>query len=440
MRERMIRDRAGQWHKQPYVVPALPELRPFQIAGAHWMQERESSLLGDDMGLGKTAQVIETINSLPKDARILIICPAGLRLNWLRELAQFLRFERRAAISKRYIPPHLPIVIVSLDTLSKFEVQIRRLDWDLIALDEAHLIRNSRTIRANQILGNESTAPLRAGRKIAMTGTPMPNRPMEVWTILRFLGLEMTRQEFGQRFCGGGDFKGSSNPEELRALLGKFMLRRTKRQVMKELPEKTRQIVRIAPAGAARACILAEGRWQKQVGQVEKFKGGVKLTELTKLRQATALAKLSMPIVQDIIREAVECRNKLVIFAVHHDTVEAAAAIVRSAGAFAVKYHGGMTTDDRQKAVDYFQKTDKRTAFIATIGAGGVGITLTAASHVLFIEEDFTPGNTEQAEDRCHRYGQRNAVMVQHIVLDGSYDERQLAIQVEKQGVISAVL
>lgn len=439
IRKRMHRDLAGQWHAADYVPPAARTMRPFQTTGVEWLEARQAGLLADDMGLGKTCQAIGAINHLPPTARILIICPAGLRINWLRELAQWLAIERRAVIAKSYIQD-VPIVIVSYDSLEKFEMALRRRTWDLIIGDEAHLIRNQKAKRTRNVIGDLFTYPLQAKRKILLTGTPMPNRPIEIWPLLHFLGMPMSRIDFGNQFCGGGNFMGSSNAGELRFLLSAYMLRRMKAEVLTELPEKTRQVIRISPAGAARAAAAAEVSWEKQVGGIKPYEGGASMKHLALLRQRTALAKIALPVVQSMLREAVESHRKVVVFCYHKAAVDKVAEIFLMAGIHAVTYTGEHTQQERQRSVDRFQTEDRRMAFIGTIGAAGVGLTLTAASFMIFLEEDFTPGITDQAEDRCHRYGQANAVIVQHVVIDGSYDERQLRIQVEKAAVISSVL
>jgi SWI/SNF-related matrix-associated actin-dependent regulator 1 of chromatin subfamily A len=436
MNKRMIRDLAGIWHRLPFELPRRGQLMPFQADGAGWLAGRRNSLLADDMGLGKTCQAIEVINSLGPEARILIVCPAGLRLNWLRELARWLTAARRAQIAKRYIPD-VPIVLVSYDLLQRFEVQLRRRKWDLLICDEAHLIRNPATRRARHVLGDEWREPLDADRRILMTGTPMPNRPIEMWPLLRCLGLRMSRADFGERFCGGRDFKGSSNSSELRDLLRFYMLRRMKREVLTELPEKTRQIIRIQPAGSALAAIRAEGAWGRQVRALEKFMGKPKLRDISELRHETAIAKIAMPVVQDMLQEAADSYGKLVVFCYHNSSVAAVAALFPGR---CVTYTGAHSTEERQRAVDRFQRDPACQVFIGTIGAAGVGITLTAASNEMFLEEDWTPGVIDQAEDRCWRYGQRNAVLVQHIVLEGSIDARELDRQLSKAEVIGRTI
>lgn len=432
----MVKDRAGQWHRAPYKLPERGTLMPFQERGAEWLMPRENSLLADDMGLGKTCQAIEVINALPSYARILIICPAGLRINWLRELARWLTTPRRCEMAKKYVPA-VPVVIVNYDKLTKFQVQLRRTIWDLVICDEAHTIQNAFAMKCRQVLGDEWTEPLPAARKILMTGTPMLNRPINLWTLLHFLGLRMSREEYGARFCGGGNFQGCANPAELRALVAEFMLRRTKLEVLTDLPPKTRQIIRITASGAARAGMAAELSFERQAGEVVKFRGHVAFKKMSELRRMTAAGKIAMPEVQAILREAAASSGKIIVFAYHNATVDAVAALFPGE---CVTYTGSSTTEQRQRAVDRFQAEPGCRVFVGTIGAAGVGITLTAARHVLFLEEDWTPGLIDQAEDRAWRKGQKNAVLIQHIVLDGSIDARQLEVELQKQANISDII
>ena len=431
----MHMDRAGQWHKVP-IARAELEPMPYQHTGIDWLKSRQCSLLADDMGLGKTCQAIGLINTLPPTARILIICPNGLRINWLRELAQWLTVERRSSVVKKYVPA-TPIVIVNYDALAKHEVQLRKVEWDLIVCDECHTIKNAYSAKCRQVLGDGFTEPLRAKRKLLLTGTPILNRPIEIWTLLRFLGLQMSRDEFGNRFCNGGDFTGSSNAPELRQLVASYALRRLKADVLTDLPAKRRYVVRIAPNGAARAACSSEKSFEQQAAEVGPMVRKVSLSEMSRLRIASARAKIAMPEVQAILREAVESAGKVVIFCVHNEIVAEVAKLFQKA---CVTYTGSHSTDERQRAVDRFQGDPGCKVFVGTLGAGSTGITLTAASHMIFCEHDWTPGITQQAEDRIWRYGQKNACTIQHLVIDGSIDAREIEVQIEKQKIISSVV
>jgi SWI/SNF-related matrix-associated actin-dependent regulator 1 of chromatin subfamily A len=427
-RQPMIQDRAGIYHRLPFELRPRPALMPFQQDGAEWLRGRSASLLGDDMGLGKTCQAIEVINSLPANARVLICCPAGLRLNWLRELALWLTERRLCCIAKRYIPS-CPIVVVSYDQLRKFEVQLRAITWELVICDEAHLIRNPFTIRCRQVLGDEWTLPLEAKRKILLTGTPVTRDAGQLWSLLYWLGLRMPRDIFMLRAesCGGW----------LDGCLRGVMLRRMKRDVLKDLPAKTRQIVRITAAGAASRA-LAEELTFERTRELERFPG-CKFTETAEVRMQTALAKLALPEVQEHLREAASA-GKIVVFVCHHATLNRAVAIMAEMGLHPLRYEGTMSTESRQAAVDAFQHLPQHRAIVVTIGAGSTGITLTAASHVIFLEETYDPTEISQAEDRVWRNGQKNAVLVQHLVLNGSIDCREIETQIAKQAVIDRTI
>lgn len=420
----MIQDKAGIWHVLPFELPVRPPLMGFQVEGAEWLRGRSASLLGDDMGLGKTCQAIQEINALPPTGRVLVCCPAGLRINWLRELAIWLTERRSCAIPKRYVP-NAAVVIISYDQLKKFEMQLRAITWDLAICDEAHLIRNPFTIRCRQILGDEWTLPLEAKRKILLTGTPITRDAGQLWSLLYWLGLRMPRDLFIQRV--------ETNPEWLSSCLRAVMLRRMKRDVLKELPDKTRQIVRITAAGAASRALSEELAFER-ANELTKF-AGCKFIQTAEVRLNTALAKLAIPEVQEHLREA-SSAGKIVVFVYHHATLNRTFAILAEMGLHPLRYEGTMSTEERQRAVDAFQQDDGRRAIVVTISAGGTGITLTAASHVIFLEETYDPTEITQAEDRVWRKGQKNAVLVQHVVLNGSIDCREIERQIEKQAVI----
>lgn len=435
MKPRKYLDRAGQWGSEP-TKPRAFDLMPYQREGLKWLSTRTNSLLADDMGLGKTCQAVSLIDTLPEAARVLIICPAGLRFNWLRELALWLTTTRRCQIAKKYLPG-LPVVIVQYDALAKLEAQIRAVEWDLVICDEVHAIKNAFSTKARQVLGDGQILPIRAKRKVLLTGTPMLARPIELWTILKFLGLAMPRDEFGKRFCGGGNFQGASNADELAAMLAPMMLRRMKRDVLTDLPAKSRYVVRLAPSGQMAGLIRSEKSFEQQAGEVQKFKGGVSLAEISKVRASLAMAKVEMPVVQSILTEAVECHKKVVIFVYHNEVAKKVASLFPGK---CVVYTGSQSGEERQRAVDKFQTSADCQVFIGTIGAAGVGITLTAASHVIFLELDWTPAMLAQAEDRCWRNGQKNAVTVQYLVVDGSIDAHQLDLTLSKQETINSIL
>ncbi len=451
-------------------APEGLEYMPFQRAGVAYCLPRQNALIGDDMGLGKTIQALGVINADPSIQHVLIICPASLRLNWKREAERWLVRTMTVGIVDGSFPK-TNVVILNYDILHKYPKTLRSREWDLMICDECHYLKNGKTNRTKAVFGYKTKEsvlePIPARRRLFLTGTPILNRPIELWPMLRAAGLVTSWKYFVTRYCGGSrgrfgwDVSGATNLSELQELLReKFMIRRLKVDVLTELPAKRRQVIEI-PANGCESYVQAEQEaWEEQEARMtelqttvelakasedpEEYKAAVRnlsqgmmasFTAIARLCHDTAMAKV--PYVIQHLRECLETEDKVVVFAHHHDVVNALAAEFGSA---AVVLTGETKLEDRQRAVDRFQRDPHVRVFIGSITAAGVGLTLTAASHVVFAELDWVPANISQAEDRCHRIGQTESVLVQHLVLSGSIDCRMAQEIVEKQSVIDKAL
>lgn len=441
---------------------------PYQKAGIAYALARPATLIGDEMGLGKTIQAIGVINTLPTDAKIIIVCPASLRLNWKREIEKWSVLPRTIGIVENGKDwPEGDVIIINYDLLGKHAERLA-VQWDLLVIDEAHYLKNGKALRTKAALGDKGTGGLRAHRRLFLTGTPISNRPIELWSLIHSLdpsGLGASWRTFATRYCNGRqgrygwEVDGASNLDELqRKLRASVMCRRQKSEVLAELPAKRRQIV-VLPTNGASAAVKAENkafeatekrlealRLQVELGKagddenayeraVEALRDATRaaFTEISVLRHRTALAKV--PAVLEHLQNSEE---KQIVFCHHKDVAEELRAALAEFGVVTLTGDSDMT--DRQAAVDRFQTDPACRYFIGTMGAAGVGITLTASSHVIFAELDWVPGTISQAEDRAHRIGQTNSVLIQHLVLDGSLDARMANVLVEKQAVIDAAL
>jgi SNF2 family DNA or RNA helicase len=317
-------------------------------------------------------------------------------------------------------------------------------DYTLIIFDEAHYLKNpdAKRTRACAALAEH------AYYKLALTGTPVVNRPIEIQPVLTMLGSKMSRVAFAIRYCaaqlkyvpvrGGGrrkawDFNGASNTDELNRELRKYiMVRRTKEEVLKELPSKVRQVIavnfRSGESEDFRNRFSSLSLAADVLDEVKK----IPFEELAKERYNVAIAKL--PHVQDFLLDLLEEEEKVVVFAHHREVVRALAE-----GDDRVMLYGGMTEKQKDEAVKRFQYDPTVRVFVGQIAAAGVGLTLTAARTVVFAELDWVPGNVTQAEDRCHRIGQHDTVRVFHIVAEGSIDARLVRAIVDKQSVIEEI-
>lgn len=441
---------------------------PYQRVGIHWALQREGTLIGDDMGLGKTIQGIGVINN-SEATRILIVCPKSLKLNWERELAKWLTRDLTVGQVTTKEIPDTDILIVNYDILHK--VDLDGYDWDLIIADELHKCKNRETIRSKAMY------KLQATRRVGLTGTPICNKPAELFPLIHWLDPQKFDNwwKYAQRYCGatkvsiGRDktawnFDGATNLEELQTeLRSSLMIRRRKVDVLKELPAKRRSVVVIPSNGATKVVEAEMAAYEKYRAQLEEALAerdlaaagndgpgyreavqklfalnGLMLQEISKHRAEVALEKA--PHVVEHIETVLEDNDdyKIVVMAHHKAVVDL--LMERLAKYNPVKVTGSVSERDRQAAVDSFQTDPKVQVFVGNILAAGVGLTLTAASHMVFAELDWVPGNVSQAEDRIHRYGQLNSVLIEHLVFNNSLDAKMAKTIVKKQELIDKAL
>lgn len=454
-------------------VPEGLALRPFQRAGVAYAMARNATLIADDMGLGKTLQAIGVINADPNVKSALIVVPLSVKVNWQRELDKWLTRDMLIGLASAKEWPDTDVVVIHPDVLKR-RPEIHAKTWDLLVVDEAHFFKNAKAQRTVALFGDRSHVAVRARRKIAMTGTPIPNRPVELWPILHSLDPDNwgNWRNFVIRYCAGHqtkwgwDVSGASHLDELQdTLRSTLMIRRRKADVLTELPPKTRQVLVLDPADVTHGAAavrdeqkavkdLAKARAEaalavelaKTEGNDETYKAAVErlrdaasaeFSAISKLRHDTAVIKA--PAVANIAREALEGGDdKVAVWAHHHDVID---ILVTELAEFRpVVVTGKVSQEERQKAVDAFQSDSKTRVFIGGITAAGVGITLTATSHAIFAELDWVPGNVSQAEDRHHRIGAVDPVLIHHVVLDGSLDAKLAKTIVAKQQVADEAL
>jgi SNF2 family DNA or RNA helicase len=408
---------------------------PYQEEGIRFLQGRGAALLGDEPGLGKTIQVCGLLNAEPAIRSVLIVCPASVKLTWARELAKWLCTKREVSVSgEKGFDPRADIVVINYDMLAKFQVALMR-PFDLVVLDEAHYIK---TPKAKRTLAAKALVS-RAARKVLLTGTPILNRPAELWSLLNTLDPNSwgTFFAFGRRYCDafhgpfGWDFTGASNLDELQQRLNeKLFLRRTKQEVLLQLPPVIRQIIPLHIDQDEVLDELSEGFEGKDVDPRK-----IPFEKQSAIRRLVGTLKLKAAI-EWIKEETDEVDGKFLVFAHHHDVLDAlGASLTRS-----VVVSGATSHRQRQDAVDAFQAPGGPKYFIASTQAMGVGITLTAASRVIFVEQDWTPALLEQAESRAHRIGQKDSVLVQYLVAGNSIDENIMEAVTSKMKVIKRIV
>jgi SNF2 family DNA or RNA helicase len=431
-------------------------LFPYQKAGVHFLIDRHSVLLADQMGLGKTLQVIDAMNHIDPQS-VLIICPASIKNVWKDEIKKWGRLNLSVSIWGKDTKAISGINIVNYDVLKKFSFLLHAVKWDVLVLDEAHYIKNPNAIRTVSVCGGRIKSkntygrkhePIEAKRKYALTGTPILNRPSELYSVLKFLlpyGFP-SKTEYLKRYCdlklvhGRWDSSGASNLEELqRFLRSSIMIRRVKEDVLTDLPPKIRQIVEVEPSAAVKRKLDAE---LKNLDETD-YRNAVKALDFPKrlsfdcissLRKETATSKIDIAIKH--LRECLES-GKVIAFCHHKAVAEGLASAFKF---LAVSVTGETPIKKRAENVKAFQEDSSVRLFIGNIEAAGVGLTLTASSHVVFVESAWEPGKMNQAEDRAHRIGQKSSVLIQHLVWADSLDAYMAKTVISKQETIEGAV
>ncbi len=451
-------------------VPAGLDYLPYQRAGIASAITRRNVYFGDEMGLGKTIQAIGVFNADPEARTMLVIAPASLKINWQREVEKWATKDVKVgrANGKTFPDDSHNVVVINYENVAKQRDAIDARTWDILVCDESQYLKSHKAQRTKAILGDRVSGDrgIRARRTVMMSGTPIMNCPIELWTTVQRLdpnGLGSDFMGFAKRYCNGKrtrfgwDFTGSSNLAELQdRLRAGIMIRRTKDQVLTELPAKIRQVIALEPDRSTQKLIerqhgaadrvdrlkaeiaarrAAGGDYASDVGRLKEGQSAA-FTEIARLRHEIAVAKI--PAVIDHIKQSQDGGSKkIIVFAHHRDVVD---AIQAEFGEAAVSITGETPQDKRQKAVDRFQTDPACTVFVGNMRAAGVGLTLTASSHVVMAELDWTPAAVAQAEDRAHRIGQKDSVLVQHLVFDGSLDAQMARTIVEKQNIADRAL
>lgn len=451
-------------------APRGLEYLPFQKAGIQFALSRPNTLIADEMGLGKTIQAIGVINALGYAGKVLVTCPASLKINWARELEKWLCLPYSIGVVSGSEWVDADITIINYAIVERHWRRIYETIWGVFVPDESHYLKNLKARRTQIVTGWGDFDGIPAERKLFLTGTPILNMPVELYPTLRYFDPEEWegKSKFEKYYCDAGmkvvsskeiivngrkrkklkkvyKADGASNLEELNyRLRSSVMVRRMKKDVLKDLPDKTRQIIELPSQTVLKEeqSIITrlkniitrkssnDSEYKKLVAALSGIECGA-LGDIASLRHETAIEKV--PAVIEFLNNALESSDKIVVFAHHKEVIK---KIAQAFERICVIITGDTPNKKRQKNVDLFQENPNVKLFIGNIQAAGVGLTLTASSHVVFAELDWVPGNVTQAEDRCHRIGQENAVLVQHLVIDGSIDAMIAKAIVRKQEII----
>lgn len=475
LKEKIDREKAIREAKETPYETSLP-LFEYQKIGVNFAITGGKVMITDEAGLGKSLQSIAPIQILGLKS-VLIICPNSIKSNWQNELRKWIEAEGLIVTDTIY-PDAINIInyekLASFSEIEKIgrkrKVQVMPellIEWDLIIADESHAIKEKKSIRSQCVLQLTE----KAKRVILLTGTPILNRPKEL--IPQLMAIDRLKEfgkewDFLNRFCGakqgyfGWDFSGASNVEELKEKLEPFLIRRLKKDVLKDLPEKfihstlldmtePEQYKKIEQGAAteikelmkeqkayyaALSKLTKEERIEKMVDKLLEGSNAQAqtLVLIEKLKQEAARQKLEAA--KEIFDDCVENNRKIIIFTRHKNF---AYQLHNQYKDCSVCVTGDIKTEERYALVNKFNEDNGIVFFIATMQSAGVGFNITSASEVKFLELDWTPAMHEQAESRAHRIGQKNKVNVEYLILKDSIDEDIIDTLNQKSEVIEKI-
>ena len=404
-------------------------------------------ILADDMGLGKTTSTI--IAALETGSKkILIVCPASLKINWQREIENYSDRGVYICEGKKFSTEH-DFVIVNYDIIKNFhdpknpnESLITQSNFDLVIMDEAHMISNTQAQRT-KVINN-----FVKGIKYVwlLTGTPMTSRPMNYYNLLSIIESPVAQNwmAYAIRYCQGYQFRagnrkvwnvsGASNLEELRDRTSKQVLRRLKEDVL-DLPEKIISPIYLRLKSKEYEEVMGEYYDWYDKNPDESSSLTVQFSKLMKVRKIIANEKVNQTI--EIAENIIEQGKKVIIFTNFTDTLQ---LIHNHFKKESVYLDGSCSKQQRQHSVDQFQENEKIKVFVGNLKAAGVGLTLTSAEVVIMNDLSFVPAEHSQAEDRAYRYGQKNNVIVYYPLFDNTIEGIIYDILNNKKQVIRTVM
>jgi SWI/SNF-related matrix-associated actin-dependent regulator 1 of chromatin subfamily A len=404
-------------------------------------------ILADDMGLGKTTSTI--IAALETGAKkILIICPASLKINWQREIENYSDRPTFITEGKKFSTDH-DFVIVNYDILKNFHDPkdkenslLEKSNFDLVILDEAHMISNAQAQRTKII----NSYVKNIDKVWLLTGTPMTSRPMNYYNLLSIIESPVAQNwmAYAIRYCQGYQFNagkrkvwnvsGASNLEELRDRTSKQILRRLKEEVL-DLPDKIITPVYLRLKSSEYENLMGEYYDWYDKNPEESSSLTVQFSKLMKVRKVIANEKTKQTI--EFAENILEQGKKVIIFTNFTDTLQ---TIYHHFGKQAVYLDGSCSNSVRQQAVDSFQNDEKIRVFVGNLKAAGVGLTLTSAEVVIMNDLSFVPAEHAQAEDRAYRYGQKSNVLVYYPLFENTIEGAIYDILNKKKEIIRTVM
>jgi superfamily II DNA or RNA helicase len=438
------------------------ELRAYQAEGYAWMSRLAAAgfgaCLADDMGLGKTVQTLALLIERGTLGPALVLAPTSVCGNWAAECAAFApglnvqvyaEAMDRNALLQAAGPGDVIVASYALAQIDSDGFAARR--WATLVLDEAQALKNAATKRA------KSVAEFDAGFRLALSGTPVENRLADLWSIMNLInpGLLGTPQQFNERFAGPIERQQDAPARaRLRRIVAPFLLRRTKAQVLQDLPPRTEIVHRVEPTEAERHFLEAlrrDARASVAAAAADPERGAPMqvLAELMRLRRAACDPRLVSPELglvgakmaefEHIVRELVDGGHKALVFSQFTDYLDLLGERLAQMALPFQRLDGSTPQAERTKRVAAFQRGEGE-VFLISLKAGGFGLNLTMADYVLIVDPWWNPAAEDQASGRAHRMGQQRPVTVYRLVTAGSVEERIIELHRDKRGLAQGML
>ena len=440
-------------HKE-YIIPENlnASLREYQKIGYNWLRSIEDlgfgGILADDMGLGKTIQTITLLLS-QEEKRSLIITPTSVLYNWKNEFEKFApslkvgiihgSLKERSSILDDY--KDYNVLLTTYGTLRRDLPLYEDKDFDFCIIDEGQNIKN----KASKV--SEAVKSIKAHCKIALTGTPIENNLLELWSIFDFIMPRylFSVEKFKEKFIKGND----EDLKELKELISPFILRRLKEEVLDELPEKIEKEYIIPMASKQRQVYNSYMKEIKKKLKESKENKIVIFSYLTRLRQLCLDPSLliedfkeessKLKAIEEIVNEGLEAKKKIIIFSQFTSALNKIGNKLKDNNIEYLYLDGSINAKERLRLADEFNEGNTN-VFLISLKAGGVGLNLTSANIVVHFDPWWNPAVEEQATDRAYRIGQKNVVEVIKLISKDTIEEKIIKLQEEKKELISKII
>ena len=455
------RDLVEKINQAQNFTPVVPknlaaELRDYQVDGFDWLmrlsQWGAGGCLSDDMGLGKTLQTIAMLLARANQGPALVVVPTSVLYNWCSELARFapslnikvMKLADRENLIKE--AKNNDVVLVTYGVLVSEEELMSQKNWSTVVLDEAHVIKNRDTKMA------KACRSLQADFRVLLTGTPIQNNLSEIWSLFEFAnpGLLGTFKQFTNRFIVPIERDQNKDTQRLlKRILSPFILRRTKSEVLDELPQKTDVTIKIQLSEKERALyehLRLETTTSLDLGEINPIQA---LSALTKLRQAACHPKLVDSKLNiesskterflELVEDLQGNNHRALVFSQFTSHLDLIKKELDAKGISYLYLDGSMSANERLRLVDNFQNGNQL-LFLISLKAGGTGLNLTAADYVIHLDPWWNPAIESQASDRAYRIGQQRPVTIYRLIAENTVEERIIELHKTKKSLADALM